>query len=75
MCNQAAKLVRNLKRCVFNMEDNYRQTIQQGQCGFMQDMPLEDYIEIIRLQKQLMPENFDCEIFNDIVKQHQNQSI
>ncbi len=25
--NQAAKLVRNLKRCVFNMEDNYRQTI------------------------------------------------
>jgi hypothetical protein len=25
--SQAAKLVRNLKRCVFNMEDNYRQTI------------------------------------------------
>ena len=75
MCNQAANLVRNLKRCFFNLEDNYRQTIQQGQCGFMQDMPLEDYIEIIRLQKQLMPENFDCEIFNDIMKQHQNQSI
>jgi len=57
------------------MEDNYRQTIQQGQCGFMQDMPLEDYIEIIRLQKQLMPEDFDSEIFNDIMKQYQNQSI
>jgi hypothetical protein len=51
MRNQAAKLVRNLKRCVFNMEDNYRQTIQQGQYGFMQDMPLEDVIEIVRLQK------------------------
>jgi hypothetical protein len=57
------------------MEDNYRQTIQQGQYGFMQDMPLEDVIEIVRLQKQLMPEDFDSEIFNDIMKQYQNQSI
>ena len=27
MRNKAAKLVNNLKRCVFNMEDNYRKTI------------------------------------------------
>ena len=34
----------------------------------MQDMPLEDVIEIVRLQKQLLPEDFDGEIFNDIMK-------
>ena len=36
----------------------------------MEDMPLEDVVEIVRLQKQLMPEDFDSEIFNDIMKQY-----
>lgn len=33
------------------MEDNYRQTIQQGNNGFMEDMPHEDVVEIVRIQK------------------------
>jgi hypothetical protein len=56
------------------MEDDYRQNIQQEQYG-LSDMPPEDVIEIVGLQKQLMPEDFDSKIFNDIMKQSQNQSI
>jgi hypothetical protein len=39
--NSAAKKVRNLKRCLFNMEDTYRQTIQSSSNfgGFLEDMP------------------------------------
>jgi hypothetical protein len=36
----------------------------------MQDMPLEDVFEIVRLQKQLMPGDFNSKIFNDIMKDY-----
>ena len=75
MRNQAAKLVCNLKRRVFYIEANYRQTIQQGEFSFMEDMQLEEIFEIVSLQKELMPEDFDSVIFNDIMKQYKNQSM
>lgn len=57
--------MRNLKRCLYNMEDMYRQTVlQSSTSGFMDNMPPEDVIEIVRVQKQLFPEEFDSPLFN-----------
>jgi hypothetical protein len=65
--NNAAKNVSNFKRCLYNLEDTYRTLSQQHQV--MEEMPQDDAVELIKIHKQLQPEDFNTGYFNQIIEQ------
>jgi len=69
--NKGAKQVRNFKRCAYNMENTFRQAVNnavttQGK-GFLDILPQEETIEVVSLHKSLNPEDFDSPLFNSIM--------
>ena len=53
------------------MEDTFRQTVQQNSNEFLGGLTDEEVIEIVSIQKQLLPEDHDHKLFNAIVKKKQ----
>jgi len=65
----ASKKVRSYKRCLYYFEDTYRNLlIQQAKHGkgFIDLLNTDEIVEIVAMQKQLSPEDFDTELFNSI---------
>lgn len=74
---KASQYIKNYKRCVFNFEDNFRQ--QQNTPGnngksFLEILPYDQTIEVVKLYKKIDPEDFDGELFNNIVKTNENMN-
>ena len=73
--NKAAKIVRNYKRCVYNMEDNFRTAVNQASNagkGFLDILPQEETIEVVSLHKSLNPQDFESPLFNSIMSNKKN---
>lgn len=67
---QAAKVVRNYKRCVFNTEDTYRASVNMAANagkGFLDILDVDETLEIVNLHRSLNPRDFESNIFNSIM--------
>ena len=60
--NKAAKRVNNFKRCVFNIEDNYKSLMNQSSNkdkNFLEFLPNDETMEVFSLHRRLNPEDFE----------------
>lgn len=68
---RGAKYIKSYKRCVFNVEDNFRSTVNQsganGGIGFLDILSTDDTIDIVNLYRHLNPEDFESDLFNNIM--------
>lgn len=69
-----AQKIKNFKRCIYNYEENFRteqaKTGNQGK-GFFEVLPKEQVIEVTNLYRKVNKQDFNSDIFNNIVKPNQ----
>ena len=56
---------------MFNAEDFFRASVNQPSNtgkGFLDILPPEDTVEVVKLHKHLNPEDFDSPLFNNIIE-------
>ena len=68
---RGAQKIKNFKRCIFNFEENFRQEQSkpgnQGK-GFLEVLPKDQTIEVVKLYKKTNKQDFNCNFFNSVVK-------
>jgi len=69
--NKAAKKVNSLKRCVFNLEDNYRCLVNatsNKDKSLLDFLPNEETLEVFSLHRRLNPDDFEIKQFQTFVE-------
>jgi len=75
---RGAQKIKNFKRCIFNFEETFRQEQtkpgNQGK-GFLEVLPKDQTIEVVGLYKKTNKQDFNNEMFNNIVKNGKKESM